>query len=218
MPDEPLLRLHSLAYPVTALGPGRRLALWVAGCRRRCQGCITPTLQSPESGLPVASAVLARRVLHLAAERPGALDGLTLTGGEPFDQASALVALMDRVMPHYPQWTVIAYSGDSLAALRRRSLACRALLARIDLLIDGPFRARQSARHPLAGSGNQRLWGLTGRGQILAKTSTIAASDQANLGLTAHGQDWLIGILPPPARTAWHERFSNVLPVLDPVS
>ncbi|CAK0761502.1 anaerobic ribonucleoside-triphosphate reductase activating protein [Gammaproteobacteria bacterium] len=218
MTDESLLLLHSLAYPVTALGPGRRVALWMAGCRRRCPGCITASLQTRDSGSPVSPAALTMRLLALTANAPDTWDGLTLTGGEPFDQAAALVRLLDGLMPAYPQWTVIAYSGHSLASLQRRNRACRALLQRIDLLIDGPFRAGQPARHPLAGSGNQHLWGLTEPGRMLAATSANGTHSQANLGLASRGQDWLIGVLAPRTRVAWHHHLTAAIPLPDGVS
>ncbi len=44
------VNLFSLAWPVTSLGPGRRVVLWVAGCRKRCPGCISPEMQDPANG------------------------------------------------------------------------------------------------------------------------------------------------------------------------
>ena len=66
---------HSLAYPVTSLGPGRRVVLWVAGCSRRCPGCISPELLTSDAGQEVA----VERVLDLA--RPGGVVVLTVPNG-----------------------------------------------------------------------------------------------------------------------------------------
>ncbi|MEM7016481.1 MAG: 4Fe-4S cluster-binding domain-containing protein, partial [Pseudomonadota bacterium] len=44
------INMARLAYPVTALGPGRRVVLWVAGCSLRCKDCITPELLDSEQG------------------------------------------------------------------------------------------------------------------------------------------------------------------------
>ena len=84
------LALHSLAYPVTALGPGRRVVVWVAGCGLRCPGCITPQLWSRQSGRLVPVDRLADYMSRLA--HP--LDGVTVSGGEPFEQAEALGTLL----------------------------------------------------------------------------------------------------------------------------
>ena len=41
--DQPpgLIRLNKAHYPVTALGPGRRIGLWLQGCALACPGCIS---------------------------------------------------------------------------------------------------------------------------------------------------------------------------------
>ena len=62
------IRLHRIYYPVTALGPGRRLGIWVQGCARRCPGCLSPEMQ-PYTGaeIPVEQVLeqtVARRVLY----------------------------------------------------------------------------------------------------------------------------------------------------------
>ena len=44
------LIVHSLAHPVTSLGPGRRVVLWVTGCAKHCEGCMSPEMQDPEAG------------------------------------------------------------------------------------------------------------------------------------------------------------------------
>ena len=42
--------LDRILYPVTSLGPGKRLCIWVSGCNARCEGCANPELwtQRPE--------------------------------------------------------------------------------------------------------------------------------------------------------------------------
>ena len=70
-------RLH---FPVTTLGPGRRVGLWLQGCSIRCPGCISLDTWDPRVGLvPIAD--LLERIDQLAWEA----DGLTVSGGEPFD-------------------------------------------------------------------------------------------------------------------------------------
>ena len=71
-------RLH---YPVTTLGPGRRVGVWLQGCSIRCAGCISPDTWDSHVNL-TSTEQLARA---LAVWSPEA-DGLTVSGGEPFDQ------------------------------------------------------------------------------------------------------------------------------------
>ena len=109
----PNLRLHSLAYPVTALGPGRRLAMWVSGCSLNCRGCISPELQSPKSGKDITTERLLDHILSLQES----LDGLSLTGGEPFEQASALSVLLEDLRQQRPDWNILAFSGYPLSMI-----------------------------------------------------------------------------------------------------
>jgi anaerobic ribonucleoside-triphosphate reductase activating protein len=201
MPETACLRLAHLAYPVCALGPGRRLALWVAGCTLRCPGCISPELQPAGSGEEIAVARLARHMLNL----PGPLDGLSLTGGEPFEQAGALAALLEIVLAARPQWDVLAFSGYPLSTLRRRVADADKLLAHCDLLIAGPYAKRRPAHHPLAASDNQRVHCLTRRGEALAETGL--ACKQADLARGKRGETWLIGILDARQRAELHRAW-----------
>ena len=77
-------RISRLHYPVTALGPGRRLGVWVQGCPLACPGCIARDTWDPAGGHEVAVADLT--AVWQAAVDDGA-DGLTVSGGEPLEQA-----------------------------------------------------------------------------------------------------------------------------------
>ncbi|HET8646986.1 MAG TPA: 4Fe-4S cluster-binding domain-containing protein, partial [Vicinamibacteria bacterium] len=75
--------------PVTEVeGPGARFALWVQGCSIRCPGCCNPHL-FPARGEVVSVDAL---VAEVKAVR-GRIEGLTLLGGEPFDQPAPLAVL-----------------------------------------------------------------------------------------------------------------------------
>jgi len=195
---------HSIAHPVTALGPGRRVALWVAGCPFRCPGCITPELLEARGGKAVSVDRLATRMLRLDPR----LDGITLSGGEPFAQAGALAALLERVLASRPHWSVIAFSGFRLARLRRMGDEAACLLERIDMLIDGPYVRERPSIHPLAGSGNQEVHYLTARGAALRHAVDSLAGEQANLALGTDGGVMLVGVIGPERRRAYHRALA----------
>jgi len=202
------LTVYALAHPVTALGPGTRVALWVAGCPLHCPGCLTPHLWDARAGVAVGIERVAEAVLAI----PHPLDGLTLTGGEPFAQAEPLAELLDRLRAIRPDWNVLCYSGYTLAALRRRGAGSARLLARIDVLVAGPYRERRPQTHPLAGSGNQRIHLLSTRGRALAPALNRAPPDTLNLALGPHGEQWLIGVARGAARTAIHQALAQPAP------
>ncbi len=194
------MRLRWLSYPVTALGPGRRLVLWVAGCSLRCPGCVSPELQDPASGRTLPVSQVLSHILRIAR----GLDGITLTGGEPFEQSDALAQLLERLARARPGWDMLVYSGYSLPQLERRGPAVQRLLACNDILVAGPYMASRSPTHPLAGSGNQEVHFMTRRGEGLRARCDRLPVDRANLGAGPDGRDLLIGILSPTARTRLH--------------
>ncbi|HUW62682.1 MAG TPA: 4Fe-4S single cluster domain-containing protein [Candidatus Bathyarchaeia archaeon] len=183
------VNLYSLAWPVSSLGPGCRVVMWVAGCRKRCPGCISPEMLDPASGRPVPVDVLERRLLRLEES----LAGVTISGGEPFDQAEELADLLERVRAKRPNWSVIIYSGYALATLRRKPLA-RRLLELADVLIDGPYRRGKPQSHPLAGSGNQRIRLISARGRAMRPELEACPPQPANFGLGPGLVNMIIGV------------------------
>lgn len=160
-----VLRLGHTATDVTTLGPGRRVGVWVAGCPLACRGCLTSDgLVPADSGSDVAVDTLIERLSAVSGH-----EGVTISGGEPLWQSEALSSLLSGLLARRPGWTVMLYSGWRLEAIRRRGGPThRALLDRVDLLVDGPFVA--SRREPSVlwrGSANQRLVPLTAAGRAM---------------------------------------------------
>lgn len=157
-PSPPALRVAQWVSDTQAEGPGRRFALWVQGCSLRCTGCCNPEMLSPGGGAEHLVEALAAQVLST----PG-IDGLSLLGGEPFEQAGPLAELCRLVRA--AGLSVMAYSGYTLEELcASADPGVGALLAQVDLLLDGRFRAElPEARRRWVGSSNQRLHFLTDR-------------------------------------------------------
>lgn len=134
-------------------GPGERFVLWLQGCSLRCPGCWNPDTWShaPRQVLPI-DAVLA--------EVPHDVEGITLTGGEPFEQDASLVALLDAARAR--GLSVMIFTGHELDELTRE--ASRAVLARCDVLIAGRYdAARRSIGLGWRGSSNQEVHFLSAR-------------------------------------------------------
>lgn len=92
----------------------------------------------------------------------GEVEGLTLIGGEPFDQPSAGAKLARRAQEQ--GLGVIAFSGYEYETLRDRDEDTLRFLAGIDLLVDGPYQAwNQETDRALVGSTNQRFIHLSHR-------------------------------------------------------
>lgn len=132
------------------LGPGTRAVLWVQGCTLACPGCVVP-----ESWPAGGQATPVAQLVDWLAALP--VEGLTLTGGEPMQQAPALTRLVDETRARR-DLGVVLYTGYRYEDLRRHPL-----LERVDLLIDGPYRRDLHADLRWRGSSNQRLVHLTDR-------------------------------------------------------
>jgi anaerobic ribonucleoside-triphosphate reductase activating protein len=157
------LRLAHMIKGCETLGPGQRWVLWVSGCSRRCPGCIADPILDAASGERQPVEELAARILE-----EKSIAGITFSGGEPFEQAAALAALVERLRSQR-DFSVMAYSGYTLAELRRSTEpGQQALLAQLDILVDGPFVQGRASNLLWRGSDNQRIHFLTSRHDNLA--------------------------------------------------
>lgn len=86
------LALSRVHFPVTTLGPGRRLGIWVQGCSIRCPGCI-----SSDTWAKRAADVEIAELLDLVRPWLHECDGITISGGEPFEQLEALEQLLHAI-------------------------------------------------------------------------------------------------------------------------
>lgn len=140
--------------------------LWVQGCSLACPGCVVPDTHAATGGSGESVASLVSELAALD------VDGITFSGGEPMQQAEALVAIADGVRAER-DLSLMAYTGYTLGHLRRRGTAAqRALLARLDILVDGRFVAERQTDLRWRGSDNQRVHLLTDRHRDLVDRLT----------------------------------------------
>lgn len=159
--DAPSISVAMIVPATEAEGPGRRFALWVQGCPLRCPGCCNPEMLAfaAEKRMPLGDVLAALDAAHAEA----ALEGITLLGGEPLAHAASLLPLARGA--HARGMTVMAFTGFLFEELKAiGDAAVDALLAEIDILVDGPYRADlpETARRWI-GSQNQRVLFLSDR-------------------------------------------------------
>lgn len=96
------------------------------------------------------------------------IDGVTFSGGEPFEQARTLTRVIDHVRAER-DLSVMSFSGYTLESLRAYGTpAQQAYLDRLDLLVDGPYDRTRHSDLLWRGSSNQRIHLLTQRHRDLA--------------------------------------------------
>jgi len=154
--SDPILNLAAFSKGTRLAGPGLRDLVWLQGCSIGCVGCANLAYQAhvPRVLLPVS-----RLIAHFRT-RIGRIDGCTISGGEPSQQAQAVTTLL-RAVQALGLSTVI-YSGRTLRDLEQNE-DTQNLLRYTDMLIDGPFVAARPDRHPWLGSSNQKIYLLSQR-------------------------------------------------------
>lgn len=147
------LRLHAFVPRSRANGPGLRAVVWVQGCTLGCPGCFNPDTHNPHRGASIAVADLAAHIAALAQAAPP-IDGVSISGGEPLQQAPAVLALCEAVQAL--DLSVILWTGFAWEEVQRMPCADR-LMACVDLLIAGRYDAAQHLGDQLRGSANKTL-------------------------------------------------------------
>ncbi len=133
-------------------GPGIRFVVFAQGCPHHCLGCHNPATHDFGGGQLVAVDAIIREM-----KKNPLLDGLTLSGGEPFGQPQGFAALASQAQA--AGYQVMTYSGYTYEELLdKKDPQCQRLLGHTDLLVDGRFEADQkSLRLRFRGSKNQRI-------------------------------------------------------------
>lgn len=142
------------------LGPGKRFVIWVQGCPFSCPGCIAQSMKSLDGGEVVSISSLAEAIL----KTPG-LEGITVSGGEPFLQAGELAELFSEIREK-SDLGIIVYTGFYYGRLREMEKEfpeIGRMLSWIDMLIDGPYVEELNYNYGWKGSVNQKNYCLTDR-------------------------------------------------------
>ena len=143
-----------ILYPVEVLGPGERIGLWLSGCSKKCKGCSNPELWEQKKEQAITCARLNTILHRLALDHP--VEGITITGGEPMDQAEEL----SQFLPLLYDLTddILLYTGYTLEELHeRKEPHTETVLRNIAVLIDGDYQEKLNHGAPLRGSSNQRI-------------------------------------------------------------
>ncbi len=185
--DGEQVRLHGLLAESRANGPGRRAVVWFQGCTLGCRDCFNPETHAADGGRlrPVAS--LVEEILDLSPR----IEGLTVSGGEPFQQPRALQRLLEGVRAS-SALSVLVFSGyrlDEIGAMAEGP----AILELIDVLVAGRYVPARPFGAGLLGSANQTLHFLSARYTL----RDIQACPAAEIQIDALGRIAVTGVAPP---------------------
>ena len=147
-----LIRVADIVQDSIVDGPGIRLTVFTQGCPHRCKGCHNPATWDFDGGRLVDT----DEIIAMMDANP-LLDGITLSGGEPFAQMVPCRELTEAA--HERGLSVWCYTGYTWDALRGAyGYESFELLDHLDVLVDGPYMEEQRTLElPWRGSRNQRL-------------------------------------------------------------
>lgn len=137
-----------------ANGEGIRTSVFVTGCTHHCFNCFNEEYQNFQAGEEWTDRETDLVVRYVSNPT---CSGLTLLGGEPFQNVDGLIPVVKAVRAAAPHKKIWVYSGYTFEEI----LGCpnkKTLLNQCDVLVDGKFvdELRDPALQ-FRGSSNQRI-------------------------------------------------------------
>jgi anaerobic ribonucleoside-triphosphate reductase activating protein len=199
-----LLTVSRFQRCTRALGPGVRCVVWFHGCSFNCPGCIAAEMNSSTEFLSLSASRLADAVMAIPE-----IEGVTLSGGDPFDQnLEGLSAFLEHVRTR-SKLSTMCYTGRTLSQLRFGVNASinEHILSMIDVLVDGLYVDALNDGIAWRGSSNQQVHFLTSRYRHLSSLIGSSHDRVVEVSLDSSARLHITGI--PPSR--FMERLSGGL-------
>jgi len=179
-------KLNRIQYPVYNIGPGTRIGIWVQGCSIRCKGCISPSLWSTKNGKNIDVEYLVREISKVQ----NYFTGITVSGGEPFDQYEPLIAF-SAFVKKTTALNVYSFSGYTLAELIKK-FPDRLFMSYLDYLLDGCYLPERHENNNARGSDNQNLYKFEQGKPVLQESFFL--SKRWSIKITENDQIFMSGI------------------------
>ncbi|WP_458863760.1 anaerobic ribonucleoside-triphosphate reductase activating protein [Acidaminobacterium chupaoyuni] len=166
------IRLADIIGDSITDGPGIRATVFVQGCHHHCEGCHNPTTWDPAGGADHTWQEIWQRI-----SKNPLMRGVTFSGGEPFEQAEALLPLAKEIRSRGLELAI--YTGGLFEDILKRGGSELALLEQAQILVDGPFILKQrNLLLKFRGSENQRI--IDVKRSLEAGRAVIDSSDRWN--------------------------------------
>lgn len=151
---ETYLRIAGIIKESIVDGPGIRMVVFAQGCKHRCPGCHNPETHAFDGG----TLVTVESIIEQAKKNP-LLDGITFSGGDPFEQAPAFSILAREAKKlNLDIVTYTGYTYEYLLENLSRHDGWDTLLDLTDILVDGKYESsKRNILLKFRGSENQRI-------------------------------------------------------------
>jgi anaerobic ribonucleoside-triphosphate reductase activating protein len=181
------MRVHHFLPVSYVNGPGPRFVLWVQGCSRHCSGCFNPLTHAADGGYELSVDEILRNIPF------DDVGGITVSGGEPFEQPDEMALLLEILKAE--KLHCLVYTGyvyEELVDMQSKIIG--RCLSFIDILIDGPYQNDNPAITAWTGSGNQRILKLE-KGIIKGYNMRKEAAGDGEIIIGANGGVVFTGLL-----------------------
>lgn len=142
-----------------ANGVGARVSIFFSGCTHHCKGCFNSELWDFNYGAPFTQKTI-DTIIELM--KPDYIKGLSILGGEPFQNVKAVKELVLKVKSVYPNKDIWIWTGHKMEEFVGWSTYClyeKPILDNIDALVDGRYEeGKRDLTLAFRGSSNQRIW------------------------------------------------------------
>ena len=154
MKSEIFINIHAVIPFSRINGPGQRMVVFFQGCERNCPGCFNPSTHPQNTVKLYTPEEIFENYLS------SGIDGITVSGGEPFLQIEGLYGLLKAAKKR--GLTTVVYTGFRYGELAENG-RLKTVFDFTDVLVDGGFDMVMIEPTLLArGSTNQRIYFLSG--------------------------------------------------------
>lgn len=198
------MKIHNRIRRTTVLGPYTRYALWLQGCEQNCPGCMSLEAKALDGGTEICVDELLNEIISCKD-----IEGVTISGGEPFLQAAELRLLLEKLR-RQKNLGIIIYSGYYLSELRAMNdHDINVILDNYcDVLIDGPYIKELDEGSSLRGSLNQKVHLMTSRYKNLYTETYGGNNRKAEIHLNI-GEAFLVGVPSAAIYNYWLKEFKR---------
>jgi len=185
------IRINRLHWPVTTLGYGQRIGIWFQGCSIQCKGCCSKDTWDDGDTKRISIDKILKWVRQQPIEK---VDGITISGGEPFDQPDGLLQLTTQLRQIFSNTAkpvdILVYSGHPWKWISNQH---HSVLEETDIVISEPYVAAKNTAW-LRGSDNQEFHILSALGKERYSNRLTSRSMNPIQFQFENDKLWIIGI------------------------
>ena len=146
------MKIGRICYPVEVLGYGKRVGIWTCGCNKNCYKCMSSELKEWTNAVDYT----VDKIINFITEIKADIDGVTISGGEPFLQVEELAELVKKLIS-INITDILVYTGYSYEYLLSLGKGEQFILDNIAALIDGEYIDKLNNGLGIRGSTNQNI-------------------------------------------------------------